>query len=738
MRTIIIDKIPSDRKFKYLEQIDKTGEFKKLQYFINFSDSFFEIDEKTDSVVAFDTIKKYITHNTGNRNLEYLLIDVLNLMLHSLVIRPKSSKLIITLICMLVLNYRQESQIIFHAMFEHEYLSQYQFISNILTGQIFTRHIFDGSTDPPQNEISFSIYPDNSIQKIIMDDDINELIARCGNNDDFRSSRIYLTESSPLNVIVSKYNAKWTEFSAFYGSKQCFKYFEMNNFDFGVFITDCAIAGGSMDILHIVEQHNISFDYMFRISIMFRRLEISDWLLNNFSCEIFPIHLCFNYCDYRAFLFLLFNDFDVNKMNFESGYTFPLFSACLKCGIDTEIVRLLLEKTKNINKTGYANGYKTPLYAACDHFTLDYALVKLLVDKGADVNKISNGKTPLYMLASFSSPNSSTAIKYIIEKGADINQENSENKTAFYSLCKKESVTEEEIRMFIDLKAYVNAGYKTPLYALCCHSHPKIELIKYLVDNGADVNKECVVGNFTSTPLSALCKNENTSVEIVKFFIDHGADVNKGSITPLYSICSHNDLKDPSIKEIIKLLLNVGADPNKGDISPLYALCDHEHPDKELIQLLIQNGADVNKGSAFEPPLFTLCTHDEVDFELLKLFIESGADINRESSDVLGVKTKFSELCQQGKIKTALIDSILKTNDLLKINRRQTPLYALCQKEVVNNEVIKYFITKGADFTKGEQNFDGHTIETPLPAIIHNENIDIGVVDLLKEKGAKF
>ena len=59
-------------------------------------------------------------------------------------------------------------------------------------------------------------------------------------------------------------------------------------------------------------------------------------------------------------------------------------------------------------------------------------------------------------------------------------------------------------------------------------------MAKYLVERGADINKE---NEYGETPLFEAC--ENGKLVIVKYLIEHGADINKRNNTgetPLYKL----------------------------------------------------------------------------------------------------------------------------------------------------------------------------------------------------------
>lgn len=108
--------------------------------------------------------------------------------------------------------------------------------------------------------------------------------------------------------------------------------------------------------------------------------------------------------------------------------------------------------------------------------------------------------------------------------------------------------------------------------------------IRYLIENGADVNTKTENGN---TQLHYVAKNNN--IDIVKLLIEHGADVNTRNDheeTPLTWACIDNR------SEIVKLLVENGADVNTKDncgFTPLdYAT---QYSDKSTITYLKAHGA---------------------------------------------------------------------------------------------------------------------------------------------------
>ena len=84
----------------------------------------------------------------------------------------------------------------------------------------------------------------------------------------------------------------------------CFKHaistgtYDMND------IVKYAVVGGNKEIIHILEQNNISFDSCFEVSVQYHRYEVSDWLLTHYKCEEFDITKTFDYHNLKAFIFL--------------------------------------------------------------------------------------------------------------------------------------------------------------------------------------------------------------------------------------------------------------------------------------------------------------------------------------------------------------------------------------------------------------------------------------------------
>lgn len=183
--------------------------------------------------------------------------------------------------------------------------------------------------------------------------------------------------------------------------------------------------------------------------------------------------------------------------------------------------------------------------------------LKKYIGNGADVNGEYDGKSLLHFAIDNCENNYSEIIEFLINSGANINS------------C--ESYLKE-----------------TPLHRLCARAKPRIEIIKSLLDRGANVNIENVSGK---TPIF-YC-NFNFSLELLDLLVKHGADINHKD--KYKNTILHDDFLDyntENFEEFIKELISLGFDVNsKNNLghTPLY-LCKN----KKVENILRDNGAVIS------------------------------------------------------------------------------------------------------------------------------------------------
>jgi len=132
------------------------------------------------------------------------------------------------------------------------------------------------------------------------------------------------------------------------------------------------------------------------------------------------------------------------------------------------------------------------------------------VDHGVDVNKRNySGETSLFEACR---SKNEAIVKYLVEHGADINKE----------IGQERNKEDDGSLSFSSVYILVHDG-ETPLFEACRTGNEAI--IKYLVEQGANINKENRNGE---TPFFQTCRSGNEAN--IKYLVKNGTDVNRRNI----------------------------------------------------------------------------------------------------------------------------------------------------------------------------------------------------------------
>jgi len=195
------------------------------------------------------------------------------------------------------------------------------------------------------------------------------------------------------------------QYAALFGSIDCFKYLFLNHCElhskdrWSQSLASFAVAGGNMDIIHILLQKNISFDDTLEAAIEFRQYEVFHWLFDELSSRMDKKYLLEESLSFSC----IYNNLYVTDFIFSNGLSpnctlqsiewSPLHFGLVHSHISVVIYLLSIpEFNTNIrDKAG-----ETPLVFACKRGNPD--IVKYLVnDHRVDVNESDQyGWTPLH------------------------------------------------------------------------------------------------------------------------------------------------------------------------------------------------------------------------------------------------------------------------------------------------------------------------------------------------------
>lgn len=269
----------------------------------------------------------------------------------------------------------------------------------------------------------------------------------------------------------------------------------------------------------------------------------------------------------------------------------------------------------------------------------------------------------------------------------------------------------------------------TPLYLAVSNSD--IDIVKFLLDNGADINK-C-----KSPPLHKAINLGN--VEMVKLLVDHGADIEQVYLgnSPLYlALCKRNT-------NITKYLLERGADPNtlfinycdaiynkipidifkiliKYKVSlniqnshfktPIYyAIKCTNYP---LIKLLLENNASLTIPEGYNNHYLITAVKHNCDISILRLLIKYGVPVN-EQDDLERTSLHYCVSAGKHDILKLLLDYDADPN--ITDSCLGTPLhYAVSRNDIISTTLL---IEKGANV-----NIHNDTIDTVLNIAVGNRN----------------
>ena len=201
-------------------------------------------------------------------------------------------------------------------------------------------------------------------------------------------------------------------------------------------------------------------------------------------------------------------------------------------------------------------------------------------------------------------------------------------KCLFHHACSVNDL--EMVKCLVEKGADVNCKFSTyndrqPIHVACNWGDAGLELVKYLIDHGADIMScENLDGMY---PINIACGAPRDPVELVKYLVEHGADIsndNDWCQHPIHSSC--NNFK------VVKYLVECGADVNRIDnygASPIHNFMNSSEEDLEMVKYLIYRGADVNCADQFGiTPIHKACVRGDKALDIIRCLISYGADVN--------------------------------------------------------------------------------------------------------------
>ncbi|XP_077299625.1 uncharacterized protein LOC143920574 [Arctopsyche grandis] len=252
----------------------------------------------------------------------------------------------------------------------------------------------------------------------------------------------------------------------------------------------------------------------------------------------------------------------------------------------------------------------------------------------------------------------------------------------------------------------------TPMHLLVCYRNDVTVMVKISKICESDcINCKDIIGR---TPLDIATKRENMSLDVVRYLVKTGADVNcknDSDNTPLHNATEHGDIN------VIQYLVDNGADvncKNDDDDTPLHNAT--KHGDINVITFLLQNGAVVNcKNSNGDIPLYNAIIKGDIN--VIQYLVENGSDVNCQN--------KLDDTPLHNAIKHGDINVIKYfVKNGAEVNCQnvfdETPFYFAARNG--NEEIVKFLVAKKAKKSNCYKN------DTPLDVAVfqgHDMVVDI-------------
>lgn len=254
-------------------------------------------------------------------------------------------------------------------------------------------------------------------------------------------------------------------------------------------------------------------------------------------------------------------------------------------------------------------------------------LVKYILNKKTDVNYLSNdGYTALIVACqNIRHKNTKEIMNLLIEFGADVNKTSSSYKLTAIMFCLDEMINIENI---------------------CSND---FEIVKILLENNADLALKSFV---EETTLVFACRLKN--LEIVKMLIDYGADPNQncGNNIALSTLFDNSLYDFIEISELIFYLVSISDLSIRfiyGDTLLMKAI---ESGNETISEILLMNGVDIHVENSYGNNTFyyvtqAYCMNHISQHFVEKIFAFGGIDINkRNASGITCLNCAIMTLCQ--------------------------------------------------------------------------------------------
>lgn len=254
----------------------------------------------------------------------------------------------------------------------------------------------------------------------------------------------------------------------------------------------------------------------------------------------------------------------------------------------------------------------SPLRYACQYGREEEA--RLLLEYGADPNIMAPVRSPLNWSLDHrdkEANNSETMTGILLSYGADPNLISEDPR--FHIFCLQHIRNKQMLTLsFAVGNGWTNLAWACSDWPQCGPAH-----INQLIQYGVDLNLKQTHENFT--PLYMACKENK--LELVKLLLENGADPNLPGPNPPVETCLR-------LPQCLQLLISAGADVHSNKALMEKATYFNQI---EVVRVLLDGGVDPNPTDEYYKPLNTSIRDSK--FDITALLLSRGADPNAKGGE---------------------------------------------------------------------------------------------------------
>ncbi|KAJ6246202.1 ankyrin repeat [Anaeramoeba flamelloides] len=399
---------------------------------------------------------------------------------------------------------------------------------------------------------------------------------------------------------------------------------------------------------------------------------------------------------------------DVNKQEAESHHT-PLMKLIVQGGqyeneAQSSIAKALINGGANLELTCKVN-YNNVLHLICKGIQLgcNQKLIELILEASPNLLQSRNkkGNTPLHILCKQNFTSISNQEKALTNQ-KELNSIQQKQKEQHFQIQRLQIIKSFQAinkKNGFGMVNLENDNGQEPLHLACIHNGATdVELIKYLINNGSNVNLNDETQGFT--PLHYLCCYSGLSLQVLELF----------------------KVKNYDFQNIT----------TKKRSNILHLLCRQEKPNCEILRFVIENKlCKIDQLTENQKTEFLLiCKQKGLELKHLKLLIEI-ADCNfnyndeRNRNGLFFICQTLSDLLNNDETKS------ITGNNNNKITINNEPSFNL-QKWI---KIFEYLLNKGINVNSVDQ----QTGLTPLLILCNSSNKkNLLFIKLLLKHGCKI